>query len=54
MLADFSSGNLERGVIYILSDRSTWEDAKAKLAPKSRALILDGYFVLAGPEAESK
>ena len=54
MLADFSSGNLERGVIYILSNRSTWEDAKAKLSPKSRALILDGYFVLVGPEAESK
>jgi len=54
MLADFSSGNLERGVIYILSNRSTWEDAKAKLSPQSMALILDGYFVLAGPEAESK
>jgi len=50
MATKFRTGELEQGAIYILSNRTTWENAKAKLLPESRALILDGYFVLAGPE----
>ncbi len=49
MTRELTSGNLEVNAIYVLSNPETWKAAIGRLDDKSRALILDGYYVILGP-----
>ncbi|MHB1129121.1 MAG: DUF6311 domain-containing protein [Ilumatobacteraceae bacterium] len=49
MTRELTSGNLEADAIYVLSNPETWKAAMGRLDDKSRALILDGYYVILGP-----
>lgn len=49
MTRELTTGNLEANTIYVLSNSETWEAAKGQLDDRSRALVLDGYFVILGP-----
>ncbi len=49
MTYELTSGNLEANAIYILANPETWKAAKGNLDEKSRALVLDGYYVILGP-----
>ena len=49
MTRELTTGSLEANAIYILSNPVTWEFAKGRLDDKSRARILDGYYVILGP-----
>lgn len=49
MTRELTSGNLEVNVMYVLSNPETWKAAIGRLDDKSRALILDGYYVILGP-----
>jgi len=49
MTRELTSGNLEPGAIYVLSNVKTWSAARRHLRDGSRALVLDGYYVILGP-----
>lgn len=46
---ELATGDLEINTIYVLSNPGTWVLAKERLDDKSRAFILDGYYVILGP-----
>ena len=49
MTRELTSGNLEANTMYVLSNPETWKAATGRLDDESRALILDGYYVIMGP-----
>jgi len=49
MTGELESGNLEVNTMYVLSNPETWKAARGHLDDKSRALVLNGYYVLLGP-----
>jgi len=49
MLRELTSGNLEPGAIYLLSNVKTWRAARKHLNNKSRALVLDGFYIILSP-----
>lgn len=49
MTRELTTGNLEANTIYVLSNSETWEAAKRQLDDRSKALVLDGYYVILGP-----
>ncbi len=49
MTGELESGNLEVNAMYVLSNPETWKAARGHLNDKSRALVLDGYYVILGP-----
>ena len=51
MAQELATGDLEPNAIYVLSNPMKWGLAKERLDDKSRALILDGYYVILGPVA---
>jgi len=48
MTGELESGNLEVNAMYVLSNPETWKAAREHLNDKSRALVLDGYYVILG------
>ena len=49
MLADLEIGSPLTDTIYIISNKSIWENARSALANPRDALVIDGYFVILGP-----
>ena len=49
MLADLEIGSPLPGTIYIISNKSIWENARSALVNPRDALVIDGYFVILGP-----
>lgn len=49
MTRELTSGDLEADVMYVLSNPETWKTAREHLDDKSRALVLDGYYLILGP-----
>jgi len=49
MTRDLMSGNLEENVVYAFSNRETWNSARQKLSSGSRAIIIDGFYIILSP-----
>lgn len=49
MTRELTSGNLEANAAYVFSNKETWNTARQQLKDGSRALILNGFYIILSP-----